>query len=166
MLIDATFFLFLHLVNKTRGIMRFCIVFFALIFFTACQDNNNDDLVFINQSCGNDVVINESIFNAAFIFEYTIKDVVISRATGCLTITIEANGCEGDSWTADLITLDEVDVSSPPSRRLKLILNNQETCTTVIERSFTFNLSPLAVPNSSVVVLNLAEWDPQIVYTY
>lgn len=128
------------------------------VVFNSCSVNND---TFLQVACGNPVVIDNAAFASTVVANYTIKGVSISE--NCLTITITSSGCSGNTWEASLVDSGEQTNGLPPQRFLKLVLTNNESCLSVFERSFTFDISSIRSQQSEVILLNIRGWDSQIV---
>lgn len=109
----------------------------------------------------NQVIINEEIFNNTEAVNYEITDVTLSK--DFLKVTINSSGCSGNTWVVNLISLLGILKSNPPQRLLKIALINQESCSTEITKSFTFNVKKLKRDHKTIV-LNLEKWEKRIKY--
>jgi len=81
----------------------------------------------------------------------------------CLTFTVNASGCDGSSWIVKLIG-SNVRYSNPPQNILRVHFENNEDCTAVISREFSFNVEPLQMRGVNRVILWIA--GQSILYEY
>ena len=85
-------------------------------------------------------------------FQGTISNIGIEGND--LKFIVTASGCDGNSWIVKLITTGAIEKSLPPQRTLQLSFVNNEICTSVVGREFSFNIECLQVPTYSSVILN------------
>ena len=83
----------------------------------------------------------------------------------CLEVDLSASGCDGSTWTIELIDSEAILESSPVQRNLKLTLQNEELCEAFITRVFTFDVSNLQLDGNRVQ-LNITNSDKSILYEY
>ncbi|GAK92286.1 hypothetical protein JCM19298_2774 [Nonlabens ulvanivorans] len=108
------------------------------------EDINTNQQVCINAP---DVIIDASRYGN---LNENVSITGLSLSGDCLTIIISGSGCDGSSWTLDLVDSDVVSFSSPPERNLILEFTNTELCTAVFEKSFTFDISSLQVSGNEL----------------
>ena len=130
-------------------------LFTTFTVFTACQDNDTT----IEPSCGENVIVNETRYNATDTTTYSITNVSVTDT--CIVIRISSNGCDGKTWATSLIDSEQVSTTNPPQRFLRLELVNNEDCQTLVERANTFDISSLVSNSNEPLTLNLEGWgDP------
>jgi len=114
----------------------------------------------VSQSCDQDTTISEVLY-----LEESEEPTIISMEiiNHCLHINYSDSGCDGNTWTLNLIDSDEVSSTEPPQRFLKLSITNEELCSTVITKETSFNIENLQV-NGNQVLLKIA--DSQVLYEY
>jgi hypothetical protein len=71
-----------------------------------------------------------------------------------------------NSWILKLVAREEIIYSDPPQRDLKLSFQNNEVCTAVISKEFSFDLTTLEVNGTNKVFLNIVNAGEQISYEY
>lgn len=131
-------------------------LFFLIL--TAC--NNDDDNA---MSCDQDVIISAAEFDTAPDDPLGIDTMEING--DCLKILFRASGCNGDTWVVKLIDSGDVLESSPPQRRLRLSLKNDELCEALISKEITFDIRELRV-DADNVLLEMDDNVHQILYEY
>lgn len=126
-----------------------------------CED---EDVLIVNQNCDQVVIINETLYENLETDFFTFGDVKI--IDNCLSITIGASGCSGDSWKFNLIDSGAVAESSPEQRYLKFALENNEDCLAALGGTISFDLAPLQVNGSNEIILNLEGLESSLNYKY
>lgn len=127
----------------------------GLLIINSCTVNHSSEL----EICGN-YAIEDEINYASSVSFYTIKEV--SVIGNCLKITISASGCSGDRWQANLYFSEQISETSYIQRFSNLILETNEACLAVFEKTFVFDLSNMR-PNNNSFILNLNGWNTQII---
>lgn len=124
-----------------------------------------DDPVSLPQSnCVSLALIDSFSYENAATSPYTINDVIIND--DCLIITVTATGCNGITWTMQLLDSDSVDETSPPQRYVKFFLINDESCLTEVSRTTSFDLSTLQIEGENEIVINIDDYPDPVTYTY
>ncbi|PZD76815.1 hypothetical protein DNG35_10685 [Mesonia sp. K7] len=131
--------------------------------FTSCSNDDDNGTPPVN-NCDFDTIISDDLYANAPSDQLSITD--LSILDDCLQITFSASGCDGNSWVVKLIDSGEISDSSPAQRDLRLSLENNEACTAVPSKTYTFDISELQIPNDSEVNLNITNSDDQILYEY
>lgn len=124
----------------------------------------NEDDVRSSTSCDEVATVDNDMYQNTQTAFYSFGNVEISE--DCLSITISASGCSGDSWELELIGSEDVMESFPVQRNIKAVLTNNEACLAVFSREWTFDLTPLQVDGESQVTLNLQDFSEPILYSY
>jgi len=114
-------------------------------------------------SCNVAAIVSDSEFDSAPQSDLVINSLEIIG--NCLTISISASGCDGDSWEVNLFGSEATLRSLPPQRTMLLSLNNQELCEAVITRSFTFDVTTTQDGLGSIW-LNFLKSEERILYNY
>jgi len=130
-----------------------------LLCLISCEDKKSD-----HETCENQVIIGNNEYNIVSDDQITISDLVIDE--NCLKCTISASGCDGNSWIVKLVAREEIIYSDPPQRDLKLSFQNNEVCTAVISKEFSFDITALEVSGTNNVFLNIVNAGEQISYEY
>ena len=114
-------------------------------------------------NCGDQAIVNEEDYVLAARDELVINRLVIQD--DCLTVSISAGGCDGESWEVRLIGSEAVLRSLPPQRPMLLSLNNREECEAFITREYSFDITPTKA-GGSAVWLNFIGTEQMILYEY
>jgi hypothetical protein len=130
---------------------------FICVMLISCPNSVDTDFNLCNEC----VIIDYRLYKSIKIANYTINNVRLNE--DFLTLKISASGCSGNSWKATLIDANQILESYPIQRNISVLFENNETCTTVCEKEFTFHIKKLKV-NQSKVILNLSGWVSQINY--
>jgi len=104
-------------------------------------DEGDDDSMTVNsQACMNpsSVIIDANRF-ANINTDISITELTLSG--DCLTVRVSSSGCDGATWTLDLIDSNVISSTDPPQRRIALEFNNTELCGAVFQRDFYFDVS-------------------------
>lgn len=130
------------------------ILFLILILLYSC----NTETAIIDDPCGDSIIVDQTIFDNTDTSNYTITEV--SLLNNCLTIVLTSSGCDGNSWDTSLFDSGIQTASIPPQRNLRLALINNEACSALIERSYTFNINS---NDSETIIYNLEGWNNPII---
>lgn len=134
---------------------------FGIFFVVMLSCDKNDDPV-VTDNCIIETIIDRDLYlNTAM--DYFIDSIGIEN--DCIEITVNASGCDGDTWSAQLIDSGDIAESSPPQRSLRLALENTEECDAVISKSFYFDLSTIQTEESRFI-LRFEGWDQTVLYEY
>mgnify|MGYP001546734751 CR=1 FL=1 len=143
--------------------MKFSILVYVLLFITLSCDREDDNDSVVN--CDYPILISDSRYQSADSDEpFNIQD--ISIADGCLIIEIQSSGCDGSTWTAELIDSEGIAKSFPVQRFLKIEFKNIEECDAVISRTFSYDLEDIELSEYSEIILYIDGFDAQISYVY
>lgn len=104
------------------------------------------------------LIVDEKKYDAITTNNYEIKNV--SLYENLLTIEVAASGCSGDNWKVGLVDSGLIKESKPPKRAFKVFLDNNEKCTTVIVKEFTFDISIL----KETTIFRIKKWSESLVY--
>lgn len=80
-------------------------------------------------------------------------------------INFSASGCDGETWTVQLIDSEAILESSPPQRHLKFMIENNESCEAYITKDQSFDVSNLKVDGNQVQ-LNITNAEQNTIYKY
>lgn len=83
-----------------------------------------------------------------------------------LHLTITSSGCDGATWTARLVDLENLAYSNPPQRSGEIVFENNEACLAIITKDFIFDLKPYRVDGSHKVLIRLEGWSHPLLYQY
>ncbi|WP_298498084.1 hypothetical protein [uncultured Algibacter sp.] len=126
---------------------------------TQCEED--DDYLSV---CDNLVIIDESYYNTFDSGNFTFIDAEV--IDNCLSVTISASGCDGNSWAYNLVDSGSIAESLPEQRYLKLELLNEEACLAVFKRTVSFDLTPIKIEGSNEIILNIEGFESSINYKY
>ena len=124
-----------------------------------CCDDNDDHLI----DCDKQVILDSNLFQNGP--DDYLMIIAANIVEDCLTIEFSSSGCDGSTWKVNLIDAEAIAESYPPQRTLRLSLHNEELCDAVFKKEVLFDISPLKVGGSQVI-LHLQGWDEQLVYKY
>lgn len=140
-------------------ILALSLVSILLCFSLTSCDKNDGNSVRTNGQ----VIVGVDEYETSPNDELTINSVVLNG--DYLTINFSAGGCSGDSWEFNLIGSGVISLSNPPQLNLRLSLKDEELCEVLITKEVTFDIKKLRVDGNKVV-LNILNYDEQIVYQY
>ena len=113
-------------------------------------------------------VVSNSQFNTTAATSDMIES--LSLNANCMTIVFWNSGCDGNSWTYELITDGNVDyTTSPATRKLKFIVHNSELCLAQFKKERSFDIGSLQVSGQNSVKLIVEASNNQtreIIYNY
>ena len=132
--------------------------------FLSTQCDEDEIGVGFDNACDDVVIVDDIAYGNVESDAFMFGDVQISG--DCLSISIGASGCDGDTWGYALIDSGAVAESLPEQRFLKFEFKNNEDCTAAIGRTVSFSLEPLQINGSDTVILNLDNWQTPITYSY
>lgn len=128
--------------------------------FLSCDDFS---LSSIKLDCNREIIVDNSLYENSPNDIYNFKSVEIKG--NCLNITIEYGGGCGDI-ELKLIDSEYVMESIPVQRNLRLSFKDEDYCKALITKKISFDITPIQIQGESTIVLNLANWDEQILYYY
>lgn len=135
---------------------------FLVVLLAACSDDNSKT---VNSNCDKQaLVIDDNNFQDIITANYMITNIVLNG--DCLEITLSSSGCDSNTWEMNLISSNSFFESLPLQRRVKVELNNQETCLAVFQKTVSFDLIPLRIDGQNQVPLNIEGWSEPITYQY
>lgn len=143
------------------GMKNLLFVLGLIFVIPSCEEADESD--FLDSECGQTTIVDNNLYKNGQSGSFSIRN--ISVVGDCLEVEIQSIGCASESWELNLVDSGGVAESNPEQRFLKLFLDNEELCTAVIGKTFSFDLKPLRTGND-VVLLNLEMWDEQIRYEY
>lgn len=144
-----------------------CLIFLGVFLFTSCKGDDMNCCTHPNNSttnCDKEILVNESTYVQLSTGVYTITNVQISG--NCLSITLSASGCNPDNWIMNLVASEVLVETLQNQWNTKLVLVNNEVCTAVFQKTQTFNISSLQVPNQNQVQINVQGWNTPLMYQY
>jgi hypothetical protein len=101
--------------------------------------------------CDQEVIISEELFGSAPWALLSIIDMEI--VDDCLKIKFSASGCNGDTWIVRLITDGWLITTMPYQRDLRLSLENNEPCETIITKEISFDIKNLQIEGENEIGL-------------
>jgi hypothetical protein len=131
----------------------------STFFLAACNKDKNHDSV-----CEKKVQIDKTLYINTKTDNYTIVDAKLSG--NCLEIQFGSSGCDGKSWTVELVDAQGVVDTNPQQRYLKLALANNELCAAAFSKTVSFDITPLRIPGAKVVRLKLEGLNIALLYYY
>lgn len=138
------------------------LLFAGLLLNMQCNDDDGNSMPPTN--CGALAVIDGFSYQNAATSPYTINSVTINEE--CLVINFTATGCDGSTWTTQLMDSDEIMESDPPQRAVKLFLINNEACLAEITQVQSFDLTALQIEGENEIVINIDDFSESVTYTY
>jgi len=129
-----------------------------LLLYSCSNDTDNDHSI-----CEDQIIVSSDDFNNALSDQ--IANSTLEIKDNCLRIALSASGCDGNTWIVQLIASEEILYSEPPQQNIKLSFQNNEFCTTVISKEFTFDITSLQLSGNQIV-LNIVNTGDQILYEY
>ena len=141
----------------------FTSLFICLLFslFPACSESSSKD--YENCDKQSQIISNQAYADLATM-NYTITAVALN--VNCLDVTISSSGCSGNTWETNLFSTNNLPDTFPLQRNLKLQLIYQEFCLAIIQKTVSFDLTPLQIAGQNQITLNIDGWGQQIVYHY
>ena len=146
-----------------NNIMKISILAFCLILISLLPCSESDNNPYEDSVCNQITTVDNSRYRNNQSEGFLIRSAQIIG--DCLEVEIESGGCSGNTWKVELIDAGRIAESNPEQRDLKVVLENEEVCNTIIFKTYTFDLRPIWTRNN-VVLLNLDLWDEQIPYEY
>ncbi|MAN27729.1 MULTISPECIES: hypothetical protein [Mesonia] len=144
------------------------LIFLALacVFVSCDSDDDNNEIITdpFDYNCDQEVVVSSDQFENATTSDFVFTD--YSFTEGCLELSYSASGCDGSTWTVELIDSGAVMESAPPQRNIRMVLDNQELCQAVIRKETSFDISSLQVEGTDKVILHLENFEEDILYEY
>lgn len=143
---------------KLKNCILLCLS--SILMGTSCDSNDDNS----SSSCDETVVISSTQYDNS---ESAIFDInSISIENNCLVISHSASGCDGESWVIRLIDSGAVMESMPAQRNVRFVFTNIEACLAYITVETSFDLEPLQIEGMSEVILNIANNNESIIYSY
>jgi len=138
-------------------------LYFISIALMLCLNSCSKDKDTDHTSCDYQVIVSSDDYNNTSSDQIAISTLEIND--NCLKISLSASGCDGNTWIVHLIASEEILYSDPPQRNIKVYFQNNEICTAVIGKEFTFDITELQVSDNKVY-LNIINSGDQILYEY
>ena len=138
-----------NLINMGK---QYSILFVATILtltLASCKKHSNNCL-----ACGPSAIISKELFESAPQSECVLQQLKITG--DCLTATISASGCDGNSWVIQLIDIGEIAQPIPPVRKLRISLENKEICDAYITKEVSFYIKNVRIAGSNKLLLNVS----------
>ncbi len=118
-----------------------------LVSITICSCGEDDDPERVSD-CDSSVIINPLRFQNESSDSFMLMDAFIFD--DCLEVTLSASGCDGESWSIELVDSGAIMESLPIQRDVKLLFKNDEDCRAVVTQTVSFDLFPLRTDDSSI----------------
>ena len=149
-----------------------CICYTDVSYTISGISQNQVNVIFINGVqvyCHNDNNDDENDFSNVIINCTTFGELPMTPETEALPIAIDnlriegnylkmsicASGCDGSSWIVKLVACPSVAAVYPPLWGLRISFENNEDCTALPCREFSFNIEDLQMSNTNSVQLNI-----------
>ncbi len=132
--------------------MRQQVLFIGLVLlgpFLGCSKNDDGNNDGVTGPCGEEVIVDQAAFMGANDAALVARG--LEQDGDCLKVIFASKGCNGDSWTVQLIDSGTPEASDPPKHTLRLSLENSESCESNITKEVLFDVSGLQEGNSSVI---------------
>ncbi len=143
----------------TSTFMKGLLLVVMLTMFNACEEDK------INESnCDALIALDADKYQNGATDFYTI--VHSSIIDNCLEIEYSASGCDGASWTVEMVDAEVVLESFPIQRNLKMLLDNKEACQAVFTKKVSFDLTPIQTESYSKIILNIDGYEEPLLYDY
>ena len=130
-------------------------------FLTAC---NSDDDSSNQGQCDDNVTLSSNLYTNGQSDIFSINSVEI--VGNCLVVNYSASGCDGTTWSLDLVDSEAIMESAPPQRNLRLIFINNEACLAFLTAELSFDITDLQIENENSIVLNILNINESLSYDY
>ncbi len=145
-------------------IFRIFCAAFALVTI-GCTSNQIEELPVQQAPCGDDIIQDVALFNATSLVSVNIQQTTLSAH--CFTVLYTASGCDGNSWIPRLVSDGAVDyTSTPATRKVKFVLENDELCLAVFLKEKSFDLQSMQLSGHNSVQIRLTNNNQNFVYQY
>ena len=123
----------------------------------------NDVAPFIGLSQSDEIIVDNDLFTNAPNDAFKLISVQITDNQ--MTMEVEyAGGCGDVSFK--LIGNEEVMASAPPQRKIRLSLEDNDQCETLLRKTLRFSLTPAQVQDYNELILKLEDWTDPLSYKY
>ena len=140
---------------------KIIILFISFSFaFLSCNDNTSNP---IKLECDQEIIVDNTSFENSPNDSFEFKNVEIIN--NCLSITIEYGGGCG-TVEVNLIDSEFIEESNPLQRRIRLSFKDEDSCKALISKKVSFSLEPIQIAGENIIILNLTNWEKQILYQY
>jgi hypothetical protein len=133
-----------------------------LVVFSSCS--GDDEITSLSNCDSISEIIAENDFNTIDTTNYSISSVNLNG--DCLEITLSASGCDSSLWVMQLYSKNASNNLLPLQRDVKIKLINNQLCQAVFQSTISFDLVPLRIQGQNSILLNIDDWDMQVVYNY
>jgi len=127
-----------------------------------CNDDEGNSLP--STDCGGLALLDGFTYENAATNPYTITNAFVNE--DCLVFNVSASGCDGSTWTMQLMDSENVIESDPPQRAVKLFLVNNEACLAVVSQLESFDLSALQIEGVNEIIINIDDYPDPVTYIY
>lgn len=143
-----------------KSVFFLSLLFILLIISCSKDDERGREYI---GDCDLQTVVSSNIFENSTSDEFKINSIKIEN--NCLLINFSASGCDGETWTVQLIDSEAILESNPPQRHLKFMIENNESCEAYITKDQSFDVSNLKVDGNQVQ-LNITNAEQNTIYKY
>lgn len=134
----------------------FALFLISVLSILSCQK----DTLQKSENCDYLVTMSAQKYNNTQSDNYSISNAEING--DCLSITVVASGCSGDTWTVELFDSKAIAESLPVQKYFRLKLINTELCHALISKTYSFDLAPSKLGENFLI--NLGEYDSKLLY--
>jgi len=126
----------------------------------SCEKDNIDTSSAI---CDQKLIIDSNLFDSAPNDDFTFNSVKIEG--DCMNISFSyGGGCEDTK--VKLIDSDSEGFSLPPTRFLRLSLDDGDNCEAWVTEEISFDLTPVKRGDSRILTFDLKNWDGLLTYEF
>lgn len=135
----------------------------AIVSLQSCVKTDGPIPSFVGVSQADDIIIDSNLYTNAPSDSFKILN---AQVTGShLEIKVEYSGGCGNA-NFKLIAAEELLESNPPQRRIRLSLDDQDECRSMIVRDLKFDLTSAQANGYNTLILQLREWETSLPYQY
>ena len=137
------------------------LILFTSVLLISCEKPQNNSNAC--SDCCTTSIVNRTNFEGTPSDDFDISDAIING--DCLEITVRVGGGCGD-LNFDLLAVNEVMESLPTQRNIRVILDDQDFCKAMLQKTISFDLSSLRTDKKGADILHLEGYSKSLVYNY
>ncbi|GLB50156.1 hypothetical protein [Neptunitalea lumnitzerae] len=145
-------------------IKTFKLISVLAVLITAISCSEDEPSVVRSAQCGEFVVLSTSGYNGTPSSSFSILEAELVE--DCLTLTVSASGCSGNTWQGTIYAADYEIVNAEVVFDARLDVVNIEACTAVPSTEMVFDVSSLQVSGENSVMISIDGWNADLVYSY
>ncbi len=139
------------------------VLFFAVFLIFSCSKSKDIITDTPASDCDSPVLVDADLYDSAPSDEFQFHSVSIDG--NCLKLAVQyGGGCEEVIF--QLIDASVVMESFPIQRNVRLSLEDNDPCEALVTQELSYDLTPLQVDGYSKIILNLQDFDGNLVYNY